>query len=334
MEAVDVNINKCKEVSHIFKELTNRIPIDSFTDERFYPPKGTDTELVTRYFMFMVAIDHRTSRYRPFEAIVDGQLYHGADLLYKLGMKKFTRDPEFFSPERMAKITPAEVASWLSVKGIDGEVITVWDYEARAKLLNDLGSKILDGYGGSCYRVILLSGNYLKRDGRGFIDRLKAFKAYSDPVEKKAYLLVKFLNRRGILTFTDVDNAEVPVDNHVSRIALRLGLIELSDNYFNKILMREPFTEYEDIMIRSKIRDAFKVISYFAGVSPLILDDLLWMFGRDCCTRGRPACIAPSNSGCVKLGMWRDGCPFSNQCILLSKGVLIDEHLFEDTYYY
>lgn len=334
MEVVVINISKCREVSRVFKELISDIVIDSFTDERFYPPKGMDVELVTRYFMFMVAIDHRTGRYRPFEAVIDGQLYHGADLLYRLGMRKFTEDPDFFSPERMARITPDEVASWLSVKAVDGEVITIWDYEVRAKLLNDLGSKIIEGYGGSCYRVVLQSSNYLRHDGYGFVDRLKAFKAYSDPVEKKAYLLVKFLSRRGILTFTDVDNAEVPVDNHVSRIALRLGLIELSDVYLSKILRKEPFTEYEDIIIRSKVRDAFKAVSYFAGVSPLILDDLLWMFGRSCCIRGRPACITLPNSRCIKLGVWRDGCPFSSYCILLGKGMLMDEHLFEDTYYY
>ena len=37
-----------------------KIPLDNFTNPNYYPVKGS-LEDVARYFVFMVAIDHRTS---------------------------------------------------------------------------------------------------------------------------------------------------------------------------------------------------------------------------------------------------------------------------------
>jgi len=330
---VSVDVSKCREVAPVFRELIEGMEVDDFTDPRFYPPRNSDPEIIARYFIFMVAIDHRTSRYRDFEGYVDGQFYHGADLLYRLGMIKLDEDPEFFSPERMSRIDVDDVRRWLRVRG-DGEELTIWDPDVRADLLKDLGVKIINYYGGSCLNVVRASNGFLKYCGRGFIERLKIFRAYSDPVEKKAYLLTKFLSRRGILEVKDLENAEVPVDNHLTRIAIRLGIVRLSKNMLNKILMRHRFSEYEDIKIRLAVRQAFKVISKIIDVSPLVLDDLLWTFGRYCCIRGRPICVSKCYSKCGGVKLCMDKCPFINKCLFGGGSVMPDEHLFEDTFYY
>ncbi|MDK2384426.1 MAG: iron-sulfur cluster loop, partial [Candidatus Korarchaeota archaeon] len=93
----------------------SRMEPDPFTDPRFYPPPSDDEEAVARYFLVMVAMDHRLSRPgRPYEARLEDGFYHGADLLYRLGMEKYLEDPGFFAPSRLASITAEEVASWLT----------------------------------------------------------------------------------------------------------------------------------------------------------------------------------------------------------------------------
>ena len=329
--SLSLNYRNILKTSDKFNELLKVLGRDPFTDPKYYPPRSCSDEEVARYFIFMVAIDHRTSRYGPFEGYIDGEFFHGADALYRLGMKKFNEDPNFFSPEHMSRISTEEVKEWLLLKGRDGRVISIWDPEVRAELLRDLGCKLIKYFKGSVLNLIR-SSNYLIRSSYslGIIDLLKAFKAYSDPVEKKSYLLIKFLSRRGLFNYLDPQNSEVPVDNHLTRIALRLGFIDLPSELRNKIIEGKEFTHEEDIELRLSIRSAYKVLAKSVNVDPLILDDLLWLFGRKCCTYSNPVCS--SGSGSSKL--CRNSCPFQDICPSSRSEVKITEHNFRDTFYY
>ncbi len=321
IEGIDY-VRACRFARVLRGELGNAAP-DSFTDTRFYPPADADVETALRYFLVMVAIDHRTSRYGPFEGYVDGEFFHGADLLYRLGAKKLSEDPEFFSPERLANVSVDMVRDWLSVDGN-----TIWDPETRAALLRDLGSKLLKMFEGSASCLVKSAGNYLKRPfGHGLIDVLKAFKAYSDPVEKKSYLLAKFISRRGYFRYVDVENSEVPVDNHLVRIAFRVGLVRIGKGLMKAIMGRDEVSEDVDISIRLAVRRAYKLVARACGIDPLIFDDYLWMFGRKYCTRMRPLC--------VRGGVSEDSCPFASICLFSGrKSLMMTEHSFQNTYYY
>ena len=303
-----------------FKEVINSLPRDDFTNPEYYPPKNAGYEDVLRYFIFMVAIDHRTSRGKPYEAYVDSRLYHGADLLYRLGSRKFTEDPSFFSPERMAEISSDEVREWLSVESV-GEV-SVWDPEVRAELLRDLGRGLIKWFDGSVSKLISKSGGYLKKHTGGLTYLMKRFKAYSDPVEKKTYLFVKFVERRGLVRLVDEWNKEVPVDNHLTRIALRLGLVVPEERLLKKIEEREAFTWSEDVMLRLAVRSAYKILSRTAYLDPFVLDDFLWYFGRKVCTREKPACVSSGY------------CFFMKVCPSREEPERLVEHYYVNTYYY
>ncbi len=321
--------------SAILGRLLSIIGKDTFTDARYYPPAGDDPEYVARYFIFMVAIDHRTSRYRNFEGYVDGEFYHGADLLYRLGKLKYEENPDFFSPNSMANIGIDDVKNWLRAKGRDGHDVVIWDPDVRALLLRDLGRKLVKYYGGSVLNLIKRSGGYLKNNATyGFIDRLRSFMAYSDPVEKKAYLLAKFLSRRGILTYVDREHSEVPVDNHLTRIALRLSFIKLPEHLLEKMRKREQCTHDEDVVIRYAVRAAFKIVSKVINVDPLVLDDLLWLFGRHCCTRKNPVCVTECSGKCLSLKLCSSACPLFNVCPSAGSEEMLDEHYYVNTYYY
>ncbi len=292
---------------------------EDFTDPRYYPPRGDEAERVLRYFFFMVAIDHRTSRFRPFEGRVGGELYHGADLLYRLGALKYSEDPEFFSPEIMARISEGEVAEWLRTES--GE--TIWDPGVRAELLRDAGMKLLKFFGGSVSKLIEAAESYIRHPtGHGLGSLFKVFKAYSDPVEKKLFLFVKFVRRRGLIRLADPENLEVPVDNHLTRVALRLGLVEPSGWLMRKILSGARFTDAEDVELRIAVRRAYKYAARVSGIEPDRLDDFLWIFGRRYCTREGPVCERAGS------------CPLSSVCPSYGRASGITEHYYVDTFYY
>ncbi len=309
-------------VAPMVERSVKAMPRDEFLNPEYYPPGGTSVESALRYFIFMVAIDHRTSRHKPFEAYVDSKLYHGADLLYRLGSRKFLEDPEFFSPDRMSSIRVNDVVEWLSVRE-GGDSASVWDPEVRTSLLRDLGLGLVKWFRGSVSELIKASRGYLRRGpSQGLTHIMRRFKAYSDPVEKKTFLFAKFAERRGLINIADPWNKEVPVDNHLTRIALRLHLISPEEALRLKMRAREHYTYAEDVALRLAVRTAYKELAKVAGVDPFILDDFLWYFGRKVCTRERPACVRAEE------------CPLADVCLSRGSPEEITEHYYLNTYYY
>ncbi len=306
-----------------------RVEPDPFTDPDLYPPEGDDPEHVARYFLVMVAMDHRLSRPgAPYEAVVDGRRYHGADLLYKLGARMYRERRSFFSPEELERVGPRDVEEWLCV----GRACPP-DLEARAALLRDLGRKLRLLYGGRATAIIELSGGrlYGAPHEPGLVDLLRVFAAYQDPVDKKALLLAKFLERRGLLRVRDPWEKRVPVDNHVTRIALRLGLVRLEEELASKLLSRRQFGWHEDVLVRAAVREAWQLVARAAGLDPFLLDDLLWTMGRRVCTASAPRC-----RGCSGHPACREGrCAFLPVCPAgLGAAPMVAEHPFYATWWY
>lgn len=330
---VEVNRERARELGKLIAKAAGRLKPETFEDPRYYPPRGTPRREVMAYFLVMVAMDHRLSRgRRQYEAEVNGERFHGADLLYRLGSKLFAEDPGFFTADRLARVSDEEVLRWLTVDGARPP-----DAHVRAELLRDLGLKLKVLFDGDPYRIVLDSGGYLRRGvNQGFIDLLKVFKAYQDPVEKKAFLLAKFIERREVVIFQDPQNKEVPVDNHLTRIALRTGIVDVDSNTLELIAAGHPFRPQEDVMLRLAVREAYRLVAQAAGVDPFIMDDFLWSFGRSCCTFEGPSCVSGCSARCSSLG----GCD-SGECILApacrarsERLYMVPEHNFMDTWWY
>ena len=336
---IGVDYAKSRLVGRALAGVLNRIEVDTFEDQRFYPPPFASREEISIYFLVMVALDHRLSRPgRPYEGYVDGEFFHGADLLYRLGRKIFDEDPEFYSASRLKRVTRNDILEMFSVEKPNGGRVSPPDPDVRASLLRDLGDKLERLYGGSAYALVVESRGYLRKGvGEGFIDRLKVFAAYQDPVEKKPFLLAKFLERRGVLHVMDPYNKEVPVDNHLARIAVRTGMVIVDEEVLEKIAAKIPFSPEEDIMLRYAARTAYKIAAASGGIDPFIMDDLLWQFGRKCCTRERPICRHGCTRECTNIG----GCTTTAQCILQPVCLaardprhMVSEHTFLDTWWY
>jgi len=331
LEELTIDLNKCKEVAKAIRSLTLRL--DTFTDPNYYPPKNEDPDLVANYFFFMVAIDHRTGvQSKPFKGIIDGRTYEGSDLLYRLGMLKYKEDPEFFTTDRMRNVTTEEVTKWLSVR--KPNYMTIRDPETRAMLLRDAAIKLEELYSGKALNI------FKGKDVGLWLRRLSEFLAYSDPVAKKSFLLIKFLERRGLIPKVRDEELRVPVDNHLTRIAFRLGIVIPDEEIINYIRLGKEVSYYTDVFIRLIVREAYSIICVKAGIRPTYLDDLLWSLGRTCCTIDRPVCLY----GCDRkecntrniLGGCNKKCIFMDICSVAGskKALEIREHTKINTWYY
>ncbi len=318
---VFIDEEKARLVAEKLQKL-GRVPCEmNLYDEKYYPPRSTDKELVARYFIVMVAMDHRLSRpNRPYEAVVGGERFHGADLLYRLGALMLEEDPDWFSPERLVRVKASDVKRWLSADNASPP-----DPEVRAELLRDLGRTLLNLYDGSVLRLLEDSKGMLRRGvAEGLLDRLRVFKAYMDPVEKKSHLLAKFLERRGVIRIDDSQHKRVPVDNHVTRLALRIGVVRMKGSILEKILEQKEFSYEEDVLLRITVREAWHLVCDKAGIDDYLLDDFLWVFGRSYCVRGNPRCT----------GSEEKRCPLKEVCATASTGLVLDEHNYYKTWYY
>ncbi len=208
--------------------------------------------------LFLCAIDHKTGYRAPHR--VDGQgPFEGSELMWAVALRAAGRRPGLL---RAAALVGAGGECVEEIFRVDEE--TVADPERRAALWRDLARGLERDYDGRAARLIEAAGGRLAGPD-GLLARLAAFVAYSDPLAKKAQLYAKICERRGWLEVVDPAAWQVSSDNVLMRLALRCGLVD-------------PGALGE---VRAATRDAFKRLALATGISPPVLDDLLWELGRD-----------------------------------------------------
>jgi hypothetical protein len=208
--------------------------------------------------LFLAAIDHQTGYTEPH--LVDGEgPYEGSALLWALGLRAERRAPGALTARSLLGVDPAAIAAVFRA-GQD----TLHDPERRAKLWDDLAKGLLKDYLGRAEALLEVSGAKLGGP-TGVLFRLSEFDAFADPLRKKSFLVCKIWERRGWLEVSDPENWEVSADNVLMRLALRSGLVE----------------EGETDEVREATLRVFKRVAERAGISPPVLDDLLWERGRE-----------------------------------------------------
>jgi hypothetical protein len=223
-----------------------------------YTPPSFDHVPDADAAVFLCAVDHR-SGYRG-RYLVDGDGPHeGSSLLWATALQAARRRPGLLTAAALRDVTGTQVAE---IFRIGGE--TVAGCERRAELWRDLARGLERSHGGSAGALLAAAESRLGGP-HGLLGRLAAFEAYADPLAKKSYLFAKICERRGWLDVADPEHWEVCADNVLMRLALRSGLVEPG-----------PLAQ-----VRPATRDAFRRVAAQAGISPAILDDLLWELGRD-----------------------------------------------------
>lgn len=224
--------------------------------ERYEPPRfervpGPDAAL------FLCAIDHRTG-YRSQYRIDGSGPFGGSELLWELGCREERRHPGTLTARWLVAIEERGLADLFRIGGEN-----VADPEGRARLWRQLAEGLERDYGGDTEAVIGASHGRLGGED-GLLDRLAPFEAFADPLQKKSFLFAKIAQRRGWLEVSDPERWQVCADNVLMRLALRSGLVEPG--------------EAEEV--RAATRAAWKRVAEESGLSPPVLDDLLWERGR------------------------------------------------------
>ena len=121
------------------------------------------------------------------------------------------------------------------------------------------------------------------------------------------------------------------MDNHLTRIALRLGLVELEPSLQRKVEEQAETTPWEDLLIRTAVREAWHLVASRAGVDEFILDDILWTMGRRLCVHGQPRCTSCQGHWMCTQG----GCILRSVCPTgLGLRRPVEEHRFLNTWWY
>jgi hypothetical protein len=208
--------------------------------------------------IFLCAIDHRTG-YRGRFLVGGRGPFEGSALLWAVCLQAAERHRGLLTTACLGDVTAERVAELFRIGGE-----TVADPERRAALWRDLAAGLERDHGGEAEALLAAAGGLLGGTG-GLLALLAPHEAYADPLGKKSFLAAKVCDRRGWLQVHDPESWEVCADNVLMRIALRSGLVH-------------PGSLAE---VRSATRQGWKRVAGEAGISPPVLDDLLWELGRD-----------------------------------------------------
>ncbi len=228
--------------------------------------------------------------FRGISATLDGQAYHGSDLFFALARRQVKQDAETFSAQRLATVTTEDLNRIFSLEG-DATHPLIGRGDERAKLLRETATALMQKYDGSLEKLLAECGGYLRRDdGKGLLDVLASLAGYRDPHLKKAFVLLKIWQRLGLWEAKDKQNLFIPVDYHLLRVALRTGIVQVSDGALLQCLRQKmPVTDDEEDEIRSAVKWAYKRVEELSGIDVFVLDEIFWTIGRSCCHYARPA---------------------------------------------
>ncbi|MFX0079068.1 MAG: queuosine salvage family protein [Candidatus Hermodarchaeota archaeon] len=339
--SVELSIVQSQKLGRLLREL--QPGIEDFLNPHLFPPQNVDPEEVARFFFFVTSIDHRTSPPgQSFEGSVDDVYFQGADLLWHLCLRMFQEDSHLFHPKEMANITTKKVENWFTVD--QPKRVTIRNPEERAILLRNGGQLLMEKHQSSVLKLLQVANHRVTTEPNthhpGFLQLLSEFKAYEDPANKKSFLFLKFLLRRNLWEITDSVEIQIPVDNHLTRIALRTGIVTVSSGLANALRNRSRVVSETDIVLRRKIGGAFSIVEAHAERSVLELDDFFWHFGRQCCLLDDPICVTGCTSKCYVgtnlLNVPCHGvCPLNSVCLAYendSQRALVEPKL--ETWYY
>ncbi|GFO67353.1 hypothetical protein GMLC_09320 [Geomonas limicola] len=274
MAQFTVNERRARSVAASLARLTYRP--DDFAGLTPFPE---DPFRERHFIFFLAAIDHNTHGAERYQAELHGTFLHGSDLMYALAKEAAKRAPDLFTPQYLVGVAEQELASifrnaegWLPV-----------GMARRADLVRDAAGLLLERYGGDLDNLFREAGGCLRRSaGGGILARLAEIKAYADPLEKKSFLLVKLLRRRGLLTVRDPEQMKVPLDHVLYTMALRSGLVGADAATQGAILSGALLSEAALLELRSAALAGYDLVAQLSGLPVDQFDDLLWAYGREC----------------------------------------------------
>ncbi len=273
---VRVNPEKCRELGPRLKSI-RVLPDPNIRRARTIDEERREAE----FWFYVIAMCQAT---RTLKGYIHGKWLRGGDYLLAACRRRFDSDRSFFTASRMKSIREDELKALLSDDG-NPDRSTIDRVAERVGLLRNCARALIKRFHGDVMMIYKESEGYLiRRRGKGLLNLLKKFRAYSDPVEKKSFLLLLYLNESGIWKIRDPENLKIAVDYHIMRIALRAGIVDIVDKALvSRLLQRKKVKPTEDFEVRKTVREACSLLSKYSCHSLFEIDTMLWNMGRSCC---------------------------------------------------
>ena len=261
--------------------LARRLDTVAVRPEEFVLQAKTEAEKQreANLWFFLVAICQAT---RTLQGEIDGRWVRGWDYMVRAARQAMRVEPDYFTAPRLLHATGDTLQALFSDKGVP-QSSTLDRIAERLAQWQDASQLLLRRYGRDVMNLYHAAGHRLQGED-GILARLAEFQAYSDPVEKKSFLLVMFAQRSGAWQVQDIENLKVAIDYHIMRIALRSGMVLVQDADLQaRIKAKQPVTAGQDNQIREAVREACDLLVQQSQHSVFEVDNILWMMGRNCC---------------------------------------------------
>jgi hypothetical protein len=222
---------------------------------------------------------------------------------------------------------PADLAQRLSVITARDIKKLLADYDKpnriraveRAKLLRDIGLRLLELWGGDASQLIDATGGRVAGP-MGYLETLNKFAAYSeDPLRKKSHVLLQDLLRERIVEINDPENIIPAIDYHIIRLYLRTGRVVSIDPIITPYLQERPYPRPRLVkLLRKSVADALSLTSLYADMPVADLNAIEWQLGRTLCILPEPRCDSTTDES--ELAQFcKSGCGYRSFCAAYRK---------------
>lgn len=304
------------QVQKIAELLANtHVPHEQESSTHSFQWTGDKQSLANCYFA-IVAICHQTSPIgeRRLEGHVDGVQKYGWDYLKERFLRDAIENPKWASSRFWCELTPYDLSELYEDGNHFGKTLN--RINERTSLLNEVGDELIRS-GFHNIRDAFYVYNGIALGESGFLEFLKRFRAYSDPLMKKGLFFLSVMATECDWRVKDISELPSPVDYHELRGHLRIGTFSVKDpSLLRKLTLCLPIADEEDIELRSKAQNVNEQISKRSGLSNSIIHYLFWNIFRNCCPRDS------SETHCVSCGdkcklpkQYKEMSTYHNQCI-------------------
>ncbi|MDO8496482.1 MAG: hypothetical protein Q7S43_03435 [bacterium] len=282
-----VNVEMVEKVAATIKNLSLEVRALDFTEEDKFPAVGDPGAL--DYFFAVTMHDYgfwigdNRGYVEPLHGEIGGKRLKGSDLLWTLSMKVYReRGSEFFAPASLAKLEYHEFLEWLPESYHFQDLMTRHSMALNYGRYSRIGS-----------RDLIHETNSQPRPLDFFLEATSLMPGYNkDRLFKKNLLLAMILANRPEKFLKVAPEEKWPpiVDYHLMRVALRLGLIELSLIEYDQLIRRVYVDYWTEAQIRKVTFDAIEMVIELSGKPMSEIDFLLWSARRYCPEMTKPDC--------------------------------------------
>lgn len=234
----------------------------------------------------------------PSAGLIDGESFQGSMYMWRRLRVAIDRGEFELNPKWLSELTDESLRR--AFEDDDGDCPLTQGLADRAENLRDLGTRLLDVWGGEFVNVVDAAGGSLRR----FAELSASFRAFDDPVRKLTMVNAIMLAGSGLTHF---DEEPLPgIDYHLIKQAVRQGLVTPLGEVSEKLRRRQFLTPTESLVLRQATLLALLQVADASSVSTAVIDNIYWGNGRICDDQN-PACKAI------------DGpvCPFEESCAQL-----------------